>query len=138
LIQRIGNSRMTLTGSQSGDECLLRCKEVTNEAVLFDTAKVGVCRSSGWGGGVSQRLTGEKKGPALPHTASPSSFPFVLGPLVCFLSELNWNYEPYRHSVGLLVRGISPVVRGRYLHAEQHKHSRNADRHPCLEWDSSP
>jgi hypothetical protein len=28
-----------------------------------------------------------------------------------FHSELSWNYEPYRQPVGLLERGISPVVR---------------------------
>jgi hypothetical protein len=26
----------------------------------------------------------------------------------------------------------------RYLHTEQHKHRINADKHPCLEWDSIP
>jgi hypothetical protein len=37
--------------------------------------------------------------------------PFVLGPLACFPSELIWNYDSYRQSVGLLGRVISPVAR---------------------------
>jgi hypothetical protein len=28
-------------------------------------------------------------------------------------------------------------VRGHYLYTEQHKHRTNANRHPCLEWDSN-
>jgi hypothetical protein len=39
--------------------------------------------------------------------------------------------------VGLLGWVISPS-QGRYLHTGQHKHSINANRHPCLEWDSNP
>jgi hypothetical protein len=38
-----------------------------------------------------------------------------------------------RQSTELLGRGISPS-QGRYLH----KHRINADKHPCLEWDSNP
>jgi hypothetical protein len=37
--------------------------------------------------------------------------PFVLGPLVCFPSELIWNYVSYRQMVGLLGWVISPVAR---------------------------
>jgi hypothetical protein len=40
-------------------------------------------------------------------------------------------------SVGLLGRRISPS-QGRYLHTEPHNHRINADRHPCLDWDSNP
>jgi len=40
----------------------------------------------------------------------------------------------FRHLVGLLGQGISPT-QGLYLYTEQHK---NADTHPCLEWDSNP
>jgi hypothetical protein len=34
-------------------------------------------------------------------------------------------------------REISPS-QGRYLHTEQHKHTINAHRHLCFEWDSKP
>jgi hypothetical protein len=37
--------------------------------------------------------------------------PFILGPLVCSLSELIWNYGSYRQFVGPLGRVISPVAR---------------------------
>jgi hypothetical protein len=63
--------------------------------------------------------------------------PFILDPLACFPSELFWNYGSYRQSVGLLGRVIRPS-QSRYIHTEQHKQRRNADRHPCLEWDSNP
>jgi hypothetical protein len=39
--------------------------------------------------------------------------------------------------VWLLGWGISPT-QGLYLHTGQHMHRKNADTHPCLEWDSSP
>jgi hypothetical protein len=39
--------------------------------------------------------------------------------------------------VGPLGRGISQS-QGRYLHAGQHKHRINSQRHPCHEWDSNP
>jgi hypothetical protein len=48
--------------------------------------------------------------------------------------SVSWSFT---QSVGLLERGISPS-QGHYLHTEQHKHRRNAHRHPCLEWDSNP
>jgi hypothetical protein len=57
------------------------------------------------------------------------------GPLLgrgCFFSFLIVT-----QSVGLLGRGISPS-QGSYLHTGQHKHRINANRHPCLEWDSNP
>jgi hypothetical protein len=40
-------------------------------------------------------------------------------------------------SIGLLGRGISSS-QGRHLHTGQHKHRKNAHRHPCLEWDWNP
>jgi hypothetical protein len=48
-----------------------------------------------------------------------------------------FSFLIYTQSVGLLERGIGPS-QGRYLHTEQHKHRINANRHPCLEWDSNP
>jgi hypothetical protein len=36
---------------------------------------------------------------------------FILGPLVCFPSDLIWKCGPYRQFVGLLVRVIIPVAR---------------------------
>jgi hypothetical protein len=55
---------------------------------------------------------------------------FVLSSMTS--SELICNYGSYRQSVGLLGRGSAPS-QGRYLH----KHRINADRPPCLEWDSN-
>jgi hypothetical protein len=43
----------------------------------------------------------------------------------------------YTQSVGLIGRGISPS-QGRYLDTEQHKHTINAHRRPCFEWDANP
>jgi hypothetical protein len=40
-------------------------------------------------------------------------------------------------SVGHLGRAISPS-QGRCLHTGQQKHGINANRHPCLEWNSNP
>jgi hypothetical protein len=48
----------------------------------------------------------------------------------------SWTFQLILYTVGLLGRGISPS-QGRHLHAEQHKHRINGDRHPCLEWDSN-
>jgi hypothetical protein len=68
---------------------------------------------------------------------------------ILFYSILLWLYSPllglgrffsfliYTQSVGLLGRGISQS-QGCYLHAEQHKHTINAYRDICLEWDSNP
>jgi hypothetical protein len=64
------------------------------------------------------------------------------------LSLYIWLYSPldldrffsfliYTQSVGLLGRVISRS-QGRYLHTGQHKHSINAHRHRCLDWDSNP
>jgi hypothetical protein len=49
----------------------------------------------------------------------------------------HFSFLILRQSVGLLGREISPT-QGRYLHTGQHKHRINADRHPCLQWDSNP
>jgi hypothetical protein len=46
-----------------------------------------------------------------------------------------FSFLIYTQSIGLLGRGISPS-QGRYLHTEQHNLGINADKHPCLEWDS--
>jgi hypothetical protein len=43
----------------------------------------------------------------------------------------------YTQSVELLGQRISPS-QGRYLHTEEHKYRINADKYPCLEWDSNP
>jgi hypothetical protein len=45
-------------------------------------------------------------------------------------------YESIGHLVGLLERGIGPT-QGLYLHRTTQT-QRNADTHPCLEWDSNP
>jgi hypothetical protein len=52
------------------------------------------------------------------------------------LVSLSMALQPCTHSVGYLGRGIS-LSQGRYLHTEQHEHRLNAQRHPCLEWDSN-
>jgi hypothetical protein len=52
-----------------------------------------------------------------------------LGPFFSFLI--------YTQSVWLLGRGIS-LTQGRFLYTGQHKYRINAQRHPCLEWDSNP
>jgi hypothetical protein len=51
-------------------------------------------------------------------------------------SELVCSYESYRQSVEVLGRLISPVARP--PHTQDNTNLRNADRHPCLEWDSKP
>jgi hypothetical protein len=48
-----------------------------------------------------------------------------------------FSFLMYTQSVGLLERGISPS-QSRYRHTEQHRHSINAHRHPCLELNSNP
>jgi hypothetical protein len=48
-----------------------------------------------------------------------------------------FSFLIFLQSVGLPGRGTSQS-QGRYLHKEQHKHRINAQRHPCLEWDSNP
>jgi hypothetical protein len=53
--------------------------------------------------------------------------PFVLDPLVCFLSELMWKYGTYRQLVQLLGRVISPVATS--LNTQENTHGRNADIH---------
>jgi hypothetical protein len=45
-----------------------------------------------------------------------------------------FSFLIYTQSVGLLGRRISPL-QGRCLHTEQYKHTINAHRHPCLEWN---
>jgi hypothetical protein len=42
----------------------------------------------------------------------------------------------FTQSVGPLRRGISQS-QGRYLHTGQHQHRINAQRYPCLKWDSN-
>jgi hypothetical protein len=49
----------------------------------------------------------------------------------CFVSL---QFLDLRQSVGLLGRGISWTHGATYT---EHKHRINADRHPCLEWDSN-
>jgi hypothetical protein len=60
----------------------------------------------------------------LEHTASVKHF-------------VSLQFLNLKQSVGLLERVISPS-QGRCLHTGQHKHRINADRHQCLEWDSTP
>jgi hypothetical protein len=55
-----------------------------------------------------------------------------IGPWAVF--SVSWSFYTV---TGLLGRLISQS-QGRYLHSEQHKHRINANRHPCLEWDSNP
>jgi hypothetical protein len=59
--------------------------------------------------------------------------------LQSFLLDLGrfFSFLICTQSAGLLGRGIS-ASQGRYLHTEQHKHTINTHRHPCLEWDSNP
>jgi hypothetical protein len=57
--------------------------------------------------------------------------------VLCWTLATFSNSSSYRDAVGLLGRSISPS-QGRYIHTEQHKHSINAPRHPCPEWDSNP
>jgi hypothetical protein len=52
-----------------------------------------------------------------------------LGRLFSFLILYTLGMTPWT--------GISPL-QGHYLRAEQHKHRINANRHPCLEWDTNP
>jgi hypothetical protein len=72
---------------------------------------------------------------------------FTCIPTLISLSLPLWLYSPldfgrffnfliYIRLVGLLGRGISKS-QDRFLHTDQHKHRINADRHPCLEWDSN-
>jgi hypothetical protein len=49
-------------------------------------------------------------------------------------ASFHFSFLILRQSVGLLGRGISSS-QGRYL---QHRHGINADKHPCVEWDSNP
>jgi len=42
----------------------------------------------------------------------------------------------FRHLVGFLGRGVSPM-QGLYLHRTT-QIQKNADIHPCLEWNSNP
>jgi hypothetical protein len=60
--------------------------------------------------------------PTLEHRTSVKRF---VSPLFLNLREL----------VGLLERGISPL-HGRYLHNTTQTRT-DADRHPCLEWNSN-
>jgi hypothetical protein len=48
----------------------------------------------------------------------------------------HFSFLNLRQSLGHFKRGISPT-QSHYLHTGQHKHRINADRHPCLEWDSN-
>jgi hypothetical protein len=48
-----------------------------------------------------------------------------------------FSFLIYTPSAWLLGRWISPS-QGSYLHTEQHKHTINAHRHQCIEWDSNP
>jgi hypothetical protein len=59
-------------------------------------------------------------------------FLFRIRPSGRFPSGLIWNYRSCRRSVGLLRRGISPVLK------PLPTHRRNADRHLCLGWDWNP
>jgi hypothetical protein len=47
-----------------------------------------------------------------------------------------FSFLIHTQSIELIGGGLSPS-QGRYLHTEQHKHRTNAQRHPCLEWDSN-
>jgi hypothetical protein len=73
---------------------------------------------------------------------SPQNKTLLLLLLLLRLYSLCWAVAAYSvpysyiQSVTPLGRGISPS-QGRYLHTEQHKHRINADKHPCLEWDSN-
>jgi hypothetical protein len=53
------------------------------------------------------------------------------GALAAF--SVSWSFT---QSVGILGRGISPS-QGRCQHTEDHKHRINADKHPCVKWDSN-
>jgi hypothetical protein len=63
---------------------------------------------------------------------------------ISILVALNWSlgyswnalFLILRESVGLLGRGINRHTAPTYI--EQHKHRINADKHPCLMWDSNP
>jgi hypothetical protein len=56
----------------------------------------------------------------------------LLGPGLFFSSVINFT-----QTLGFLWRVISQSQRC-YLHTGHHKHRINADKHPCLEWDSNP
>jgi hypothetical protein len=55
--------------------------------------------------------------------------PFVLGPLVCFPSELSWNFGSYRQLVGLLRRMISPIVRQLPTQSDRNTEEKRTDIH---------
>jgi hypothetical protein len=89
--------------------------------------------------------------PTQHHTLEDSFLFFLVHPsVICVcLVHLSMALQPsvgpwplfsfliLRQLVRLLGWEISPS-QGLYLYTEQHKHRINANRHPCLEWDSNP